>query len=283
MSAPQRSLPLAVAWMGAAIASFLLMALAGRELSREMGPAQIVAYRNVLCLAALACVLAVLGWGKARSAQPGRHLLRNAIHFASQFGWFYAIARIPIAEVFAIEFTTPIWTALLAAMFLGERLNAVRVAAVGLGFAGVLVILQPGVAIVQPAALAALAASFGYACTYIFTKDLVARDGPLTILVWMNLVQLPMSLSLAVPIWETPSPALWPWIAVVGITGLSSHYALSRALAAGDATIVVPIDFLRLPLAAAVAWMLYGETVGPAVFIGAAIIFGGVWLNLRKG
>jgi len=269
--------------MGVALASFLLMALAGRELSREMGPAQIVAYRNILCLAVLAAILARLGWGRASTARPGRHVLRNAIHFASQFGWFYAIARIPIAEVFAIEFTTPIWTALLAAAFLGERLNAVRLTAVALGFAGVLVILQPGLAIVQPAAVAALAAAFGYACTYIFTKDLVGRDGPLAILVWMNLVQLPMSLALAWSGWVAPSPALWPWIAVVGVTGLSSHYALSRALAAGDATLVVPIDFLRLPLAAGVAWLMYGETVGPAVFVGAAVIFAGVWLNLRKG
>jgi drug/metabolite transporter (DMT)-like permease len=279
----RKSLPLAVAWMCVALASFLLMAIAGRELSREMGPAQIVAMRNIICLAVLVAILARMGWDKGRTARPGRHVIRNAIHFAAQVGWFYAIARIPIAEVFAIEFTSPIWTALLAAVFLGERLNAVRIGAIALGFAGVLVILRPGLAIIDPAALAALAAAFGYACTYIYTKDLVERDGPLVILLWMNAVQLPLALAFSLTTWVVPSEALWPWVATIGLTGLVSHYSLSRALGAGEAMIVVPIDFLRLPLAAGVAWLLYGETVGANVFIGAAIIFGGVWLNLRRG
>lgn len=283
MNASPRSVPLAVAWMCAALAAFMLMAIAGRELSREVGPAQIVAFRNLICLAVLLAILARIGWEKGRTGKPGRHVVRNTIHFAAQVGWFYAIAHIPIAEVFAIEFTSPIWTALLAAIFLGERLNAVRIGAIALGFAGVLVILRPGLAIIDPAALAALAAAFGYACTYIYTKDLVARDGPLVILFWMNAVQLPLALAMSLPVWVTPSTALWPWVAVVGFTGLASHYTLSRALAAGDATIVIPIDFLRLPLAAVVAWLLYGETVGASVFIGAAIIFAGVWLNLRRG
>jgi drug/metabolite transporter (DMT)-like permease len=280
---PQRkSLRLAVAWMGATIAAFLMMAIAGRELSAEIGPAQTVAYRNIICLLSLLAILARIGWRHARTAKPGRHVVRNAIHFAAQFGWFYAIARIPIAEVFAIEFTTPIWTALLAVLFLGERLNAARIGAVVLGFAGVLVILRPGLAIVQPAALAALAAALGYALTYAFTKDLVATDRPVTILLWMNAVQLPLALAVGAPSWVTPSAALWPWIAAIGFTGLASHYCLSRAFEYGDATVVAPIDFLRLPLAAGVAWLMYGEQVGPAVFAGAAMIFGGVWLNLRK-
>jgi drug/metabolite transporter (DMT)-like permease len=283
LNVSRKSLPLAVGWMCIALASFLLMAIAGRELSREMGPAQIVACRNIICLAVLVAILARLGWAKARTAKPGRHVIRNAIHFAAQFAWFYAIARIPIAEVFAIEFTAPIWTALLAAVFLGERLNAVRIGAIALGFTGVLVILRPGMAVVDPAALAALAAAFGYACTYIYTKDLVDRDGPFVILLWMNAVQLPLALAFSATTWVIPSDALWPWVATIGLTGLVSHYSLSSALAAGEATIVVPIDFLRLPLAAGVAWLLYGEAVGASVFIGAAIIFAGVLLNLRRG
>lgn len=277
-----KSLRLAVAWMGATLATFLMMAIAGRELSAEIGPAQIVAYRNIICLLSLVAILAHIGWRNARTAKPWRHVVRGAIHFAAQFGWFYAIARIPIAEVFAIEFTTPIWTALLAVMFLGERLNAARIGAIVLGFAGVLVILRPGAAIVQPAALAALAAALGYALTYAITKDLVATDRPVTILLWMNAVQLPLALAVGAPSWVTPSQALWPWIAAIGFTGLASHYCLSRAFEYGDATVVAPIDFLRLPLAAGVAWLMYGEQVGPALFVGAAMIFGGVWLNLRK-
>lgn len=278
-----KSLPLASAWMIATLLSFLLMAIAGRELSVEIGPAQTVTFRNLGCLAVLIPLLFALGWRNAATQKPVRHIVRNAIHFAAQFGWFFAIAYIPIAEVFAIEFTTPIWTAILAALFLGERLNTARVIAIALGFAGVLVILRPGLAIVQPAALAALASALGYACTYVITKDIVATDRPLTILLWMNAVQLPIGLALSAPNWVTPSAALWPWIGAIGIAGLASHYFLSRALAHGEATLVVPIDFLRLPLAAGVAWLLYAERVDPFVFIGAIVIFAGVWINLRRG
>ena len=280
--ASEKSLLRAMAWMFATILSFLLMGIAGRELSAEVGPAQTVAFRNMICLVILAGLLTVYGWRLALTAKPGRHIVRNAIHFAAQFGWFYAIARIPIAEVFAIEFTTPIWTAFLAVFFLGERLNAARVASIVLGFTGVLIILRPGAAAIDAAALAALAAAFGYALTYAFTKDLVATDRPLTILLWMNAVQLPLGLAVTGAGWVTPSVALWPWVLVIGLVGLTSHYCLSRALTYGDATVVIPIDFLRLPLAAAVAWMLYGETVTVYVYVGAAIIFGGVWLNLRR-
>ncbi|MDX1375339.1 MAG: DMT family transporter, partial [Burkholderiales bacterium] len=283
MQTPVKSLPLAVGWMLATIFSFLLMGISGRELSAEIGPAQVVAFRNIICLAILAALLTYYGWRLARTAKPMRHLVRNAIHFGSQFGWFYAIAHIPIAEVFAIEFTTPIWTALLAVLFLGERLNPARVGSVVLGFTGVLVILRPGEAVIDAASLAALAAAFGYALTYAFTKDLVATDRPLTILLWMNAVQLPLGLAVTGADWVWPSAPLWPWVLVVGLVGLTSHYCLSRALAYGDATVVVPIDFLRLPLAAVVAWLMYGETVTIYVFLGAAIIFAGVWLNLRRG
>jgi drug/metabolite transporter (DMT)-like permease len=283
MQTPVKSLPRAVAWMFATIVSFLLMGIAGRELSTEVGPAQTVAFRNIICLAILAVLLTIQGWRLAHSAKPGQHLLRNTIHFASQFGWFYAIAHIPIAEVFAIEFTTPIWTALLAVLFLGERLNPARVGAVVLGFTGVLVILRPGGAVIDAASLAALGAAFGYALTYAFTKKLVLTDRPITILLWMNAVQLPLGLAVTGAGWVWPSAPLWPWVIVIGVVGLTSHYCLSRALAYGDATVVVPIDFARLPLAAVVAWMLYGETVNVYVFVGAAIIFAGVWLNLRRG
>jgi len=283
MQTPIKSLPHAVAWMFATIVSFLLMGIAGRELSAEVGPAQVVAFRNIVCLIILAVLFTVYGWRLARSAKPLRHLVRNTIHFASQFGWFYAIAHIPIAEVFAIEFTTPIWTALLAVLFLGERLNPARIGAVVLGFTGVLIILRPGAAVIDAAALAALAAAFGYALTYAFTKDLVITDRPLTILLWMNAVQLPLGLAVTGAGWVWPSSTLWPWVMVIGLVGLSSHYCLSRALAYGDTTVVIPIDFLRLPLAAVVAWMLYRETVNVYVFVGAAIIFAGVWLNLRRG
>lgn len=258
------------------------MALAGRELSATMGPAQMMFYRNVFCVFALSLILTRLGWSRAKTAKPARHAMRNLVHFAAQFGWFYAIARIPIAQVFAIEFTTPIWTAVIAAFFLGERMTKARVAAIALGFVGTLVILRPGVADLDPAALVALAAAFGFAITHAFTRDLVQKDGAVAVITWMNAMQLPIAFALALPYWADPLPHQWPWIAAMSVTGLGSHYFLSKAFQYGEATTVATIDFLRLPLAAAVAWLLYTEKVDAPVFVGAAIIFLGVWLNLRK-
>ncbi len=277
------SIPRAAAWTAGTLVSFLLMALSGRELSAELSLFQMVLLRNAICLAIVAVLLTRLGWGLARTVHPARHVARNTVHFAAQYGWLLGIASIPIAEVFAIEFTTPIWTALMASVFLGERLTPVRIVAVALGFAGVLVILRPGLQIIHPAAFAVLGAALGYACTYTITKSMVGHDAPITILFWMNLVQLPLGLVPSLWLWVTPSPALYPWIALIGVTGLTSHYCLSRALAHADATTVVPLDFLRLPLAAVVAWMLYDEALDPFVFAGAALIIAGSWLNLRRG
>lgn len=273
----------AVAWMTGALFSFLTMALSGRELSAEISLFQVVFLRNLVCMVILCVLLTRFGWEHVRTEKIGRHVGRNVVHFAAQYGWFYAVASIPIATVFAIEFTSPIWTVLLAGLFLGERITWPRVLAIVLGIAGVIMILRPGVQTIHPAALSALGAALGYATTYVVTKNLVATDRPLTILFWMNLIQLPLGLLPSIPLWVTPSPALWPWVLAVGLAGFTSHYCLSRALAYADASVVVPMDFLRLPLAAVVAWMIYGEAVEPVVFVGAAVIFAGNWINLRRG
>jgi drug/metabolite transporter (DMT)-like permease len=274
---------LAVLWMTLALFSFLTMGFAGRELAAELTVYQILFFRSAVCLVILFALLLRLGFGYARTSLPARHVLRNVVHFFAQYGWFFAVASIPLAEVFAIEFTTPIWTALLASVFLGERLTAVRLLAIGLGFVGILAILRPGIEIIHPASLGALGAALGFAVTYVITKGMVTTERPLTILLWMNLVQLPIGFVLSLPDWTTPSPVMWPWLLAVGIAGLTSHYGMSRALAHADATVVVPLDFLRLPIGAVAAWLVYSEVLDPFVFLGAAVIFLGNWLNLRRG
>ena len=269
--------------MSGALLSFLLMAFAGRELSKEISLFEIMFLRNLICMAILVGLLTRLGWARVRTSRPLRHLARNTIHYAAIYAWFFAVAAIPLAEVFAIEFTAPIWTALLASLFLRERLTPWRVVGIALGFTGVLIILRPGIAIIHPASFAALGAALGYAMVYVITKDLISYDGPLTIVFWMNLMQLVLGLAPSLYAWTTPSPAMWPWVLVVGISGLSSHYCLSRALAYADATVVTPLDFLRLPLAAVVAWLAYAEVLDPYVFLGAAVIFAGNWLSIRRG
>ena len=272
----------AALWMSGALVSFMAMAIAGRQLSVELTTFQILFFRSVVGLVVVVVLLQRAGWTQVRTRIFGTHLVRNLTHFGGQYGWFYGIALIPLTEVFAIEFTVPLWTAVLATVFLGERMSGLRALAVALGFAGILVILRPGIAMVSPAALAVLGSAVAYALSHIFTKRLSATETPLAILFYMTVIQLPLALVPSLSGWVWPSAKLWPWVGVVAVTALSAHYCLTRAFRLADATIVVSMDFLRLPLIAMVGFLFYGEPLQIWVLVGALIVFAATWLNLRS-
>jgi drug/metabolite transporter (DMT)-like permease len=196
---------------------------------------------------------------------------------------------LPFATVFALEFTTPAWVALLAALILGERMTKSRAGSVVLGFLGVLVIVRPGLASFQPTALLVLFAAFTFAISLIVTKQLTNRVSTFAIIFWMNLMQLPMALAWPSVVAATGGPSLFifrlgadlliPTLALSAV-GLTSHYCLTQAFRSGDATVVVPLDFLRIPLIALVGWMFYGEALDGFVFAGAGLIICGVLWNL---
>jgi len=284
VTSPQPITPVirAALWMSGALASFMAMAIAGRQLSAELTTFQILFFRSLVGLVVVLLLLQRSGWKLVRTRVFGTHLLRNVAHFGGQYGWFYGIAFIPLTEVFAIEFTVPIWTAILATVLLGERMNRLRFLAVALGFVGILVILRPGMAVVSVPALAVLGGALCYAISHVFTKRLSATESPLTILFYMTVIQLPLGLVPALPHWGWPSAALWPWVGIVAVTALSAHYCLTRAFQLADATVVIPMDFLRLPLIAMVGFLFYGETVKVWVFVGALIVCAATWLNLKS-
>jgi len=269
-------------WMVGALASFSAMAIGGRELSSELTTFQILFVRSLVGLIVVSAILTWAGWGQLRFGRFGTHFVRNTIHFAAQYGWFLGIAFIPLAEVFAIEFTTPIWTAILAVVFLGERATRGRIATIIIGFVGILIILRPGAEVISIPALAVLGAAIGYACSYAFTKSLGRTDTPLTIIFFMTVIQLPMAFFPALTDWSLPSPALWPWAVTVGVAALSAHYCIARALRLADAIVVVPMDFLRLPLIAIVGVLVYAEPLDPWVLAGGVIIFAGNLINVRN-
>jgi drug/metabolite transporter (DMT)-like permease len=269
-------------WMGGALLSFSLMAIAVRELSRTMGTFEILFLRSAVSLALVATLLPYFGLATLRTQRFGLHLVRNTFHFGGQFAWVYAIALLPLATVFAIEFTMPVWTALLAMLVLGERLNRSRVVMLAAGISGVLIILQPGVMEVSPAAMVMLAGAFAYGATMVATKRLTGSESALAILFYMSLVQVPMGFFPALSNWVEPTLADAPWIAATGVSGLVAHYCMTRAFRVADATLVVPIDFLRLPLIAVVGLLLYGEPIETATFVGAVVIFAGTYYSIRR-
>jgi drug/metabolite transporter (DMT)-like permease len=282
---PTTNIPRVVMWMTGALLSFSLMAVSIRQLSN--GGLTIF---EILAIRSGATLLVVLSLMLVRpqfrlEARPRRmklNLLRNIVHYVSQFAWAYAVTMLPLAMVFALEFTMPAWTALLAVWLLSEKMTRSRAGVVVLGLIGVLVILRPGVANIQPAAFLVLAAAFGYAITMITTKQLTATESTFGIVFWMAVIQLPLSLfgSDLSAFTHFHAYNILP-AAGVGIAGVTSHFCLSNAFRAGDATLVVPLDFMRIPLIAVVGWLLYGESLDVFVLIGALIIISGVVWNLR--
>lgn len=275
---------LAFAWMMGAVASFTLMAVAGREIQVEMNTFELMLYRSVIGVAIVAAIIAAspAGFAQIRTAHADLHVKRNVVHFAAQNCWFYAVAAIPLSQLVALEFTNPLWVAVIAPFMLGERLTRAKVLAVLVGFAGVLVVARPGVSPVEIGHAAGLAAAMGFAFNTLFTKQIMAHDGVLCVLFWMVVSQTAMALVLSLPGGiPIPSAAILPWIVAVGVTGLSAHYCLTSALGHAPASVVAPMEFLRLPTISLVGMWVYGEVLSAAVLIGAGLIIVANLINLR--
>jgi drug/metabolite transporter (DMT)-like permease len=271
--------------MTGALLSFSAMAVSIRALAGTLTVMEILAVRSGLGLIVMAGLAAVRPELRATIVTPriALHLLRNTIHLGGQYLWAMSLLLLPLATVFSLEFTTPAWTLLLAVLMLGERMTASRIGAVALGLLGVLVILRPGLAGFQPAAMLVLAAAVCFAITLILTKKLTRTDSTFAIIFWMNLIQTPLALVPSDPLFALKlSAAQVPAALAVGVSGLASHYCLTNAFRAGDASVVVPLDFMRIPLIAVVGWWLYGEQLDVLVFVGAGLIISGILWNLRS-
>jgi drug/metabolite transporter (DMT)-like permease len=268
--------------MGGAVLSFCTMAIAARELLRHMGTVEILFFRTGLAWLIVMAVGARVGYATFGTRRIGVHLWRNMAHLGAQAAWVFAIGVLPLATVFAIEFTMPVWVALLAALFLGERMTRARAVMLVLGLAGVLLILRPGTGFFEPAALVMLLGALGFAVNMIGTKRLSTTDSPLAVLFWMSVIQTPICLVLALPDWVAPGPADWPWIAAIGTGSFTAHYCLTRAMRLADASVVVPVDFFRMPLIVVIGMLFYGERFDPFVMLGAALMFAGTYYGMRR-
>jgi drug/metabolite transporter (DMT)-like permease len=273
----------AALWMAGWLLLMTVIAVAGREALRELTVFQLMALRSVIGLAMLWPLVHAAGGLRAmKTARGVQHAARNTVHYAAQYGWFVALGLIPLAQVVAIEFTMPLWSAALALLFLGERLDRFRLLAVALGLAGVAVIVRPSASAVNPGQLVALAAALGFAVSVVMVKSLTRTDSAVQVGFWMLVVQSALGLLPALVLWRWPSPTVWGWVAVVAFCGTYSHYCFARAMQHADATVVVPMDFLRVPLTALAGWALYAERVDALTVAGVVLILCGNLLNLRR-
>src|SRR5712675_2212854 len=276
------SKPMAALWMAGWLALMLIIAIAGREAMRELNVFQLMLIRSGIGL----CLLYPLiyrsgGFAVVKTSRLPQHIARNSIHFCAQLGWFYALTLIPIGQVVAIEFTMPIWTAILAAMFLGERITVWKLTAIVLGVIGVLVIVRPAAGEINPGQLIALGAALGFGISIAIMKSLTRAENTLTIIFWMLVIQSAAGFFPALYVWIWPSAYAFGWIVVIAFCGTFSHYCMARAMLYADATVVLPMDFLRVPLTAAAGWLIYSERLDAFTVLGAALILTGNLLNLK--
>jgi drug/metabolite transporter (DMT)-like permease len=274
----------AALWMCGSISSFSTMAVAGRYVSQNHTTFEIMTFRSLVGLGLVLALASLAGrLGEIRRGRLKQHFFRNLFHFTGQNLWFFALASIPLAQVFALEFTTPIWVILLSLGFLGERLTGPRIIAAGLGFLGIMVVARPDFGALEPGLITAAAAAVFFASTIIMTKALTRHESIVSILFWLTGFQLIFGfIALAVQAsinW--PTAGTMPWLLVIGATGLLAHFCLTNALSMAPASFVMPIDFARLPLIVVVGALLFGEQADALVLIGGGIIILANWINLR--
>ena len=283
MTARETSVPRAAMWMAGWLSLMVTIAIAGREAQRGLAVFQIMELRSLIGLLLIApLVRAAGGLAAMRTQRPREHAARNLVHYAAQYGWFVALTLIPLTQVVAIEFTMPIWAALLAVAFLNERMNRWKVLAITLGVLGVGLIVRPATTGLSAGQGIALAAAVGFAVSVILVKSLTRSDSALAIIFWMLVWQSLLGLLPALWVWRWPSATVWGWVLVVAFCGTFSHYCMARALQHAEATVVVPMDFVRVPLTALAGWLVYAERVDLFTVLGVLLILTGNLLNLRR-
>lgn len=284
MSTTKSAPMLAAFWMLGAVASFSLMAIGGRQVVGDLNTFELMFLRSLIGLTLVLAYGLVLGrMADVRTRRLPLHAVRNVFHFTAQNLWFYAVAFIPLAQLFAIEFTTPIWIALLAPLLLGEAMTKWRIIAAVLGFTGILIIAQPGTSELSLGHLTAALSTIGFAGSIMMTKALSRTEKTFTILFWLTVTQA--IYGAAIVLWDgemtLPQGPDTVWVIVVGVGGLTAHICLTQALGLAPASVVAPMDFARLPLIAVVGWLVYSEEIGLAVILGAVLILSANVLNLR--
>jgi drug/metabolite transporter (DMT)-like permease len=283
MSVADKPILQAALWMVGAIFAFSSMAVAGRELGGLLDTFEIMMYRSLIGLIIVSVVLTATGrWSVVSRASLGTHLIRNVAHFTGQNLWFFAVTIIPLAQVFALEFTTPLWVIVFSPFILGERMTRIRVLAALIGFAGVLIVTRPSPETIDAGIIAAGTAAMFFGITIMLTKRLTITESIGSILFWLAAMQAVMGIavsafdgSIALPTAQTT-----PWLVVIGLAGMIAHYCLTNALMIAPATVVVPLDFVRLPAIAVVGMLMYDEPLDAWVLVGALVIFGGNYLNI---
>ncbi|MDC1249488.1 DMT family transporter [Planktomarina sp.] len=274
----------AAPWMVGAIFSFISMAIAGRAVSDQLDTFEIMLYRSLIGFLIVISTARVANTHHEINFQNfSIHFIRNIFHFMGQNLWFFALPLIPLAQLFALEFTSPIWVVLLAPIFLKEKLTFRKICVAALGFIGVLVVARPEIGSLSIGIIAAATAAIGFAASAMITRKLTETDSLTKILFFLTSLQIIFGLICSgydgkITI---PSPDNLSWLVLIGLAGLSAHFCLTKSLTLAPASVVMPFDFVRLPLIAIIGMVFYGEDLDIFMVTGALMILVANYINLN--
>jgi len=268
-------------WMLLSVFTFCFVAIGVKQVSTNISPFQIVFFRAFIGLIALVLILpkkTIIG----SIPNIKQHLFRNFFHLIAQYGWVVGIVYLSLAEVTAIEFTTPIWILILAAIFLKEKIDTIKTGSIILGFIGVLIILKPGIELINTKSILVLLSAICFAIAHTTTKKLVSSNSASNVVLIMCLTQLPISFACTYSNWNWPNYSDYFWLVLIGLSGIAAHFSMAKALKKEDISSLIPLDYLRLPILVLAGILIYNEAFELSFIIGGSLIFIGNYINQKK-
>jgi drug/metabolite transporter (DMT)-like permease len=257
------------------VSTFFFAAMHGsiRYMSATIHPFEIALFRNVFALVVVMPWFYRYGIAPLRTQHLRLHALRAVLNVMAMLSFFYALSITPLSEVTALNFTAPIFATVLAALFLGEVVRARRWTAIAIGFLGTLIILRPGFDAIGLGQMLVLFSALVWACALLVIKTLGRTDTSATIITYMALLMIPLSLLPALFVWRWPDPLEWAWLIAIGVLGGIAQFCMTEALRQADTAVVMPFDFFKLVWVTLIAWLAFAEHLDLFTWIGGAVIF----------
>jgi len=268
-------------WMVLSVFAFCFVAIGVKQVNTNISPFQIIFFRALIGLIPLLILIprtTIIG----SFSNIKQHLLRNVFHLIAQYGWVVGIVYLSLAEVTAIEFTTPIWILILAPFFLKENITGKKISSILLGFIGILITLKPGIDIINYNSIIVLLSAICFAIAHTATKKIVQTNLASDVVFIMCLTQLPISFACAYTNWNWPNYSDYFWLILIGLSGIWAHFSLAKALKKEDISSLISIDYLRLPILILAGILFYNQTFDRTIIIGGTLIILGNYINQKK-
>ena len=254
-----------------------------RFVSEVLPPFQIAFFRNLFGLMFLMPILARSRFAMLRTNRIGLHAMRGIVNVVAMLVFFTALSISPLAKVTALSFTAPIFMAVLAFFFLGERFRIYRWLAILSGFLGMLIILRPGFIAIDKGAVMVISSAALWAVAMVMIKILSRSESSVTIVAYMSIFLGVFSFIPAVWVWQPFGLPTLGWMVLIGLFGTIAQMSLSQALKETDPTALMPFDFLKLVWATLIGLWFFAEVPDAFTWIGAAIIFAsGLFIAFRE-